>query len=476
MGRTIQLPVIQSHPSLRWLRHDVRRHSVAAIHLSVRAKNALNQAGIRTIGDLIDHVSPRLATLRALGELSMAEIRGALWALAESVQRDGKVDWIGYARLRRFTILPEAKLSGEASPRQFLKQFPKAAAAAVESRFASEGRIVFRKYLLVSGAGSRSLDRIGERLDRTKQAAFLLKQKIVDCLKRSILDDDYTGCRFRFRSTFVRPLRELSGAMMGQDRALPYPKWTQILEKTWQVTPDDLGVLETLILELLGYKIRYSSTHLHAPVVAASKQPTSDLAAVLTTTERLLRRDFPAGLSIKDLTAKLRARGHPNMDTRKLTEFVKTISGIEENRGKFRVRLERLSRVTDQLERILQTTGHPMTSSNLAKQMEKFRGRAGAKRTTHNIGSAMSMDPRKRFTPLGRSGLWSLATWDFETGSIPDVAARLLREAGQPMNEYQLFRLIRERRPVKPKSIGKVLRDDERFRHVGPGRWDLKKR
>jgi len=311
------------------LRADLRRRTLGAIHLTVRAINALNRDRISCIGDLIDRAQVGFSAPPAAGRLSVKDIQQALLALSASIQPDGSVDWVAYAQHRKFLILPAGEIIGRVSPRQLLDKFPEVAGAAVKSRYGPAAGIVFYKYVVRRAADSQTLTGIGRKLGYTKQAVALLKNKVVLLLRSTILEDDYTGCRFRFRAQFISPLRELAEAMAGQDRSVRYSRWTDVLRKTWALRPDELGGLESLILELLGYQIRHPSGRRHEPIVGATRRATSNLTAALRMTERLLKMEFPAGLSILELAETLHACGQPEVDCQELREFVKTIPGID---------------------------------------------------------------------------------------------------------------------------------------------------
>jgi hypothetical protein len=131
-----------------------------------------------------------------------------------------------------------------------------------------------------------------------------------------------------------------------------------------------------------------------------------------------------------------------------------------------------LSKLTDQLERVLDEKGSPMHKRELTLAVRGFKRRAGSLRADRHVALAMSRD--KRFRAVGRSGFWILTKWNIETGDIPEVAARCLKEANRPLTEAELFVLIAARRPVKFKSIMSSLREDGRFRRIAPRTWELK--
>jgi len=115
-----------------------------------------------------------------------------------------------------------------------------------------------------------------------------------------------------------------------------------------------------------------------------------------------------------------------------------------------------------------------MRPHELALELIQFRRRGGSKRWSEHVRGALSDDAR--FACIGRIGLWGLSKWNFETGTIADVSAKLLRECNRPMTEEELYPLIIARRPVKQHSIASLLRDDGRFRRTAPRMWDLKER
>ena len=473
--RSNPLPLIRiDHSAFGRLHDSMRRGSLGSIHLGTRAITALEGADIRSIGNLLDQAKLGISGLWGLGNASIEEIQGALEALAASVQEDGGVDWLAYARRRKFLILPNNSLARPISPTQFVQMFPEIVGQAVASRFPTPACLVFRDYLLQGGESPRTMEELSRDLGRTKQAVSLLKNNILAMLQGAILKDDYSACCFRFRAGFVLPLRRLAQVMAGQGKVLPYSKWKNLLDVAWGLMPVELGQSEALLLELLGYQIRHRAGQRYEPLVAATGGELPDFIAMLQVAERLLRVDFPSGLSGKSLVEAMRARGQGNLSARELTALVRTIPSVEDTspEGTFRLRVDRLYRMTDRLERILQERGRPMKGRELVAELGRRGTRADLKRTSRQVGKALSED--KRFESIGRTGIWMLAEWGHETGTVADVAARLLRESGSPLTEAQLCPLIAQSRPVKYSSILTLLLQDGRFRRVAPRTWELK--
>jgi hypothetical protein len=464
-------PVRFENPRLGALDPSVRASPVGLLHFGTRASNALEGARVGSIGELILAARRGFVAPHA-GQKSVAEIEEALYSLSRSIGRDGRVDWLRYATNRHFLILPQ-KDSSKLSGRQFLQLFPVLLETAVESACGSRGKLFFRRSLL----GHDSAKATGRHLGVTRQATSLIKEKVLRMLRGAIFNDDYRGCRFRFRHAFVIPLRELRGALSAtHGRALAYTEWNRVLEETWGVTAIEVAPVEKLLFSIIDYQVMRPARAQIQAIVLPNGRSVLPLRSAIANTARLLKRKFPKGLSKQQLFRELRrSDGKTAPRLPEIPALVKAILGVEEfnPKGRIRARVENMWRITDQLERILRERGTPMRPRELAAEIGKFKGKAGSVRTSRNVGSALSGD--KRFKPIGRSGVWALSEWNhIEARTVADIAADLIRQAARPMTEAELFDLISPRRSVSKGSIGSLLREDGRFRRTKPITWELK--
>ena len=463
-----------SSPALDSLDAAVRRRPLKILHLSARALHALDSVGINSIRKLITAARHGIGDLRAAGQQTRAELRDALVSLSKAVRPNGDVDFLGYAVLRDFHILPEKEYSGPSSG-NFGKIFSEAVKAAVELRFGEPGRVVFEQYFLSKDSKAPTFRRIAPTLSLTPQAIALRKDRIVRMLRGALLEDDYTGCRFRFRDPLVVPLRCLRTRLNSTPSdAFCHSDWKQAVTETWAIDSADLGALEPLLRAILGFEVVHRGGRQFESILLSKSRGTSAFTIAQRKIERLLRFQFPSGLSKIQILKQLQGSGETDLTLSEVSTLVHSIMGLEwiGPEAKFRVRVDRLARLADQLERIIDERGSPMGRLELAREVSRFKGRAGSKRSAMHVASAMSRD--KRFKPIGRTGLWTLARWDIETGDIADVAARCLSQSGRPLTEAELFPLIAARRPVRVHSIGSSLRDDGRFRRIAPRTWELK--
>ena len=474
--RRDESPLIHLQKDLfgRLLKLD-RERSLEVLHLSPRAVHILALNGIETIGALINSAKTGLTPVQTTLTKSVAEINDALAALARSIQGDGRVDWIGYASDRGFLILPYIDLL-RFDPERYFEIFPEVLRTAILSRFRPSVMFAFEQHLMRESP--MNLGQIGNQLGQTRQGAASLKDKALKMLRESIFEDRYSGCSFRFRSSFVEPLRRLRDSLKADRYGIQSrPQWEEMVARLWGISRASLKRHQRCLLSILDRQIRSApSRGQPMPIVLPKTERTSEFRRIVQRSSRLLRFDFPAGLSRYGLLQKLHSMGETALTIRELPSVIDSIPGVEwvEREGIFRIRTERLHRMSDQLERILSKRGVPMRPHELALELIQFRRRGGSKRWSEHVRGALSDDAR--FACIGRIGLWGLSKWNFETGTIADVSAKLLRECNRPMTEEELYPLIIARRPVKQHSIASLLRDDGRFRRTAPRMWDLKER
>lgn len=93
--------------------------------------------------------------------------------------------------------------------------------------------------------------------------------------------------------------------------------------------------------------------------------------------------------------------------------------------------------------------------------------RATNPQTVHN---ELIKDPR--FVLIGR-GLYALADWGYEPGTVKDVLVQILRNAGQPLPKEEVLNLISERRFVKPNTVFLNLQNKNYFKKLEDGKYYL---
>src|SRR5262249_43336397 len=93
-------------PRLSRLALIERKSTLAKLHLSRRAINALQKAHITTLKQLIKKAEAGIIGLTGLGQFKGLEIVMTLDALADTTDKQGAIDWVKFAKIRGFAVLP----------------------------------------------------------------------------------------------------------------------------------------------------------------------------------------------------------------------------------------------------------------------------------------------------------------------------------------------------------------------------------
>jgi hypothetical protein len=486
----------------------VSKKPLASLQLSVRTINALEKVGVTTIGELVDRVHIGSTPFRGTGGLTGREVQNALDVLSEATNSRGTVDWISYARTRGFLILPVLSRS-RWSARQFLEQFPTVVTTIVDQRYGERAVRILEGHFLASQSVRVGLRTLGKQMGQTHQLVSLIEARFITMLRRAIWLDDYRGCRFRIRSEFLTPLREMGARLEREgirvfsesewDRFFTYEgckftlqrtllgqlpttrvkqrsnhllvfRWESLLCELWGVTRTELDNLERLLLQILGFQLDVRIT-VASPLVLVRNKKSKAISLCARELVRILRVDYPNGATADSLLARLKKKfGRHALTFNQCLNLLESQPALEcTSKRIYRARLTYLGRTNDRIERVLREEGKILHHREIAAKLAVPRADK-----EKSIRNRLSYDPR--FVPIGRSGFWGLAEWKAETGSIADVAASRMRGRKRLFTEAEILKLVLARRPCASNSINATLVADRRFVRAGPLTWKLSKR
>ena len=241
-------------PRLRALNARERKLALAKAHLSRRAINALEKAHIETIGHLITRAERGIINLAGLGVFKGLEVVASLDALADAIQTDGSIDWLKFAQLRKFVVLPRSAIA--ATPREFIREFPRVCEIAIATTFKENAVRVLKTHLLRGTSAYNARTKTGKLLNLSRESIRLHENEIVRALRSAIWDEDYCGCKFRFRREFVAPLLELQECLLQKTSPNLRSSWAAALQESWGVDPQAVSNQEILLLRLLRREAR----------------------------------------------------------------------------------------------------------------------------------------------------------------------------------------------------------------------------
>lgn len=128
--------------------------------------------------------------------------------------------------------------------------------------------------------------------------------------------------------------------------------------------------------------------------------------------------------------------------------------------------------VRDKAHLVLMREKRPLHFREITACIDKYFSAYNKSGSTHaqTVHNELIKDPR--FILIGR-GLYALAEWGYEPGTVKDVLVQVLREQARPMTRDELFDIVAERRFVKPNTVLLNLQNKNYFKKVEEGKYYL---
>ncbi|MBI2507251.1 MAG: hypothetical protein HYW09_01410, partial [Candidatus Niyogibacteria bacterium] len=115
---------------------------------------------------------------------------------------------------------------------------------------------------------------------------------------------------------------------------------------------------------------------------------------------------------------------------------------------------------------VLKKHGSPLHFREVASSIEGLAGKKAHVQTVHN-----ELIKDDRFVLVGR-GLYALAGWGYQAGTVKDIVKTILSKNG-PLSKEELIRLVKQERHVKDNTITINLQNKDHFKKLSDGRFHL---
>ncbi len=129
--------------------------------------------------------------------------------------------------------------------------------------------------------------------------------------------------------------------------------------------------------------------------------------------------------------------------------------------------------VKDKAYIVLKREKKPLHFTRVASSINDFFSDDNSKsviiQTVHN---ELIKDPR--FVLVGR-GLYALKDWGYESGTVKDVIANVIKKEGRPVEKERLVREVLNRKKVKVNTILLNLQDKKRFLKNSEGKFIIRR-
>jgi len=124
--------------------------------------------------------------------------------------------------------------------------------------------------------------------------------------------------------------------------------------------------------------------------------------------------------------------------------------------------------VKDRAYLLLKKTGEPKHFTNIAELIGKtFTDKPVHTQTVHN-----ELIKDERFVLVGR-GLYALADWGYEPGTVEDVIYKVLAENKKPMTRKEIIDAVLAKRQVRPNTIILNLHRSPKIQRIKDGKYSL---
>jgi hypothetical protein len=141
--------------------------------------------------------------------------------------------------------------------------------------------------------------------------------------------------------------------------------------------------------------------------------------------------------------------------------------------GEIRGRTAWLSRRDLVLVRLLHDAGQPLHIASLVREVNSLYTAVGRRPISH-VTTGNYLSACDQIVPIGKSGYWALRSWrHVDTGTIVNMMAECLEDAGRPLTADEIFAHVSRRRPLRHASVASYLTSDPRFVKVDQTRYGL---
>ncbi len=125
--------------------------------------------------------------------------------------------------------------------------------------------------------------------------------------------------------------------------------------------------------------------------------------------------------------------------------------------------------IRDKIYVILSDNGKPMHFSEIADAIKdsNFKRKNVTTQAIHN-----ELIKDKRFVLIGR-GIYALDDWGYSRGTVSDIIAAVLKEAGEPLHRDEIVKRVLKSRQVKETTILLNLQSKPQFKRVAKATYTL---
>lgn len=448
------------------------------LHLDKKTYEALNKAGITTIGELYNASDHRLSNIQGLHSSSLGNINGAIITLLNSISQENDVNWFQYWEAQGIQILPSTSTSITPSE-QVIRELPQI----IEEIFRRESNerdwLIIQRRFGLGKAEKLTLEEVGIAFGVTRERIRQLEEQALRNLRKLLVEEHYAGKKYHIHPAIHLLILTIRDIIEAEPSKLVLE--TKLFEHIRQTLNIDTQKIKTsllLVLTLMGIEhleFDYPNAVLAWGYVNSAYR--NILENGIKRLDDLLTREMPLPQIEFDILVHLnkKAKKSGRLTILQLSWLIDLCNSVEKREdGSIWGKFEYLKGRGNQVERLLSESGVPMSGSALAREINHRLVPLGQRRIIEqNLKNQIIGDDR--FVPIGRSGKWGLKSWShIDTKSILILMEECLITRDKPATIDEIYTYVSERRPVSKQSIITYLTmEKERFTKVNLTTWGL---
>jgi SEFIR domain len=282
-----------------------------------------------------------------------------------------------------------------------------------------------------------------------------------------------------FTSYYIADINEID-LYFKKERVLSKNKFNECLRQKFQINTEQDKAYINLLIDVLGYKV--SKIHLHLlkdnDLIFFDNSLDSILFIKIcyATYISIEKNTIPTELNDIIINVK-RNLNQITIDNSLIDKALTVIDDCElinkNNIKLYQVAFYRLSSASDMAYRILFETGQRMMSSEIHREINhRLNQKIKKKIEKVSLNTQMCMD--KRFLPLGKTGVWTLAEWGEDNLSMYELVTNTLLHFNSPLTKKDIISHIHKSRSFIPVRSLQTIICDSRYIQLKDKKFILK--
>jgi DNA-binding phage protein len=317
-----------------------------------------------------------------------------------------------------------------------------------------EREIVARRFGLFDRR--ETLEQIGELLGITRERVRQLEKSVVAKLK-SLAEQGQLTHITEVENALLEQLHQMGEAARVSDLG------ARVTAENSRTDQSRIAFLAELCPSLVT--IEDNDHYFHAVGVRATRDEKAMKADIAKLVDTIKKMGEPSMITE---VAKTTGIDHADQ-AHALASISKDLATLNNRWGLVKWPMVNPKNIRDKIYVILKEQGKHMHFNEIAEAIKKsdFKRKDVTTQAIHN-----ELIKDKRFVLIGR-GIYALREWGYKRGTVADIIAEVLREAGEPLHRDEIVKRVLKSRFVKETTILLNLQGKSQFKRVAKATYEL---